>query len=163
MRSRCAAILGLILLVTAAACRPQHASVEPAASEIRIRDARVQLEIADTPAAQRRGLGYRDALAWNHGMLFRYERPRVVSIWMKGMRFDIDIVWLRDGRIVDMHWRAPHEPRDPLPTYVPREISDMVLEVPAGYAEAHGWRVGDEAELKIPTTSLQSEKPPGDS
>ena len=162
MRFRCVAILGLILLL-AAACQPQHASVEPATSEIQIRGAQVQLEIADTPAAQRRGLGYRDSLAWNHGMLFTYARPRVVGIWMKGMRFDIDIVWLRDGRIVDMHWRAPHEPQDALPSYVPREIADMVLEVPAGYAEAHGWRVGDEANLKIQAADAPKEEPPGGS
>ena len=149
MRTQSALALCLVLLVITTACRPQHTTEDPSASEVQIRDARVQVEIVDTPKTQQRGLGYRDELPWNHGMLFLFERPKSANIWMKGMRFDIDIIWIRDGRIVDMRWRAPHQPQGPLPTYRPKEIADRVLEVPAGYAEAHGWRVGDEVRFSL--------------
>ena len=115
---------------------------------ITIRNQRVELEVVETPQARKRGLAERDSLAWHRGMLFLYDKPEFAGIWMKGMRFDIDIVWLRDGRLVDMVWRAPHDPDDPLPVYRPRELADMVLEVPAGYAQALGWRAGDRAQIE---------------
>jgi uncharacterized membrane protein (UPF0127 family) len=30
------------------------------------------------------------------------------------------------------------------------ELSDTVLEVPAGYAQAHGWRRGDRVSMEVP-------------
>lgn len=115
---------------------------------VTIRDAVVNVEIVSTPAAKKKGLGQRDELKWNHGMLFVYDEPLILAMWMKGMRFDIDIVWIRDGRIIDMALRVPHEVEGPLPVYRPRETADMVLEVPAGYAWANGWKTGDPIQLQ---------------
>lgn len=120
----------------------------PAVDLVEIRDARIEIEIADDQEAQALGLGERETLPWNRGMLLVYEEPTRVAIWMKGMRFDIDIVWIRDGRIIDMTWRAPHATPEPLPVYYPREAADRVLEVPAGYAEAHGFRIGDRVRFE---------------
>lgn len=127
----------------------------PEVDVVEIRDAHVEVEIADSFEAKARGLGERDALAWGRGMLFVYSEASPVAIWMKGMRFDIDIVWIRDGRIVDMNWRAPHAAREPLPVYRPREAADFVLEVPAGYAEAHGFRIGDRVRFQGPATQTR--------
>jgi uncharacterized membrane protein (UPF0127 family) len=101
------------------------------------------VEVARTRAEQTLGLGERDSLAWDRGMLFVYDRPGFYGFWMKGMRFDIDIVWIRDGRIVDVTHRVPHRIESPLPTYHPPEVVDQVLEVPAGAAQARGWQRGD--------------------
>lgn len=147
------AVLALTLVAPALqACG--ESETEPLGPSLQIRGQRVALEVVRTPEAQRRGLGYRDSLAWDHGMLFPYdERPAFHSFWMQGMRFDIDIVWIRKGRIVDIAHRVPHPgPDDPSgngPTVRPREISDRVLEVPAGYAQAHGWRVGDPVSFDL--------------
>jgi len=109
----------------------------------------VEVEIVRTPAEQALGLGNRDSLAWDHGMLFVYDEPGFFSFWMKRMRFDIDIVWIRDGRVVGIAafvpW--PHEDPDRPATVRPPELVDTVLEVPAGYAQAHGWRRGDRVEV----------------
>jgi uncharacterized membrane protein (UPF0127 family) len=85
-------------------------------------------------------------------MLFEYDRPGFYSFWMRDVRFDLDLVWIRDGRIVDVHHRVP-APKDPtpegsLPTYRPRELADTVLEVSAGFAAAHGWQPGDRVEIE---------------
>ena len=135
-------ILGTVLALLVAC------SASPSGDRMSIRDASVTIEVVDTPAHQQRGLGGRDDLRWNSGMLFVYDTPGHVTMWMKDMRFDIDIVWIRESRIVDMAWRAPHAVPEPLPIYRPREPADTVLEVPAGYAEAHGWRIGDLVRLK---------------
>lgn len=118
-------------------------------SWIEIRGTRVELELAITQQEMALGLGKRDGLAWNHGMLFVYEDPGFYSFWMKDMRFSIDILWLRDGRIVEIYPRVPFYPGDPGPSLRPRSLADMVLEVPAGYSEAHGWKLGDKAKLHL--------------
>ena len=81
-------------------------------------------------------------------MYFPYERPGFYAFWMKGMRFSIDIVFLRDGRIVDLHPQVPFESGGNGPTIRPRELADAVLEVPAGYAAANGWQRGDRVRLE---------------
>jgi uncharacterized membrane protein (UPF0127 family) len=140
-------LLALAGLALGLACAPEAA--EPEAPTATIREAVVELEIARTPSEQALGLGNRNALAWNSGMLFLYDPPGFPSFWMKRMRFDIDIVWIRDGRIVGIADFVPYPREDPNnPVTVPApELVDAVLEVPAGYARAHSWRRGDRVEL----------------
>lgn len=144
-------LVALLVATFALACDSPvaHDAAAPDAW-ITIRDARVSTEVVITPAEQAKGLGYRDSLAWDHGMLFPYEEARFRGFWMKGMRFDIDIVWILDGRIVDISHRVPHvpSPEGPWPSYRPNSLVDQVLEVPAGYASSHGWRAGDRVEVE---------------
>src|SRR5262249_28055298 len=100
-------------------------------------------EVADTDARKQQGLSGRLALLAGHGMLFPYDEPGIQGFWMPDMHFDIDIVWIRAGRIVHIEADVPHAVSDPLPVYRPQEPADQVLEVPAGTAARFGWRVGD--------------------
>jgi len=115
---------------------------------LQIKGQRISVEIADTPKKQAKGLGERDSLAWDHGMYFEYSQPAFYAFWMKGMRFPIDIIWLRDGRIVGFEVNVPFETGGNGPTVRPRELVDAVLEVPAGYSAASGWRIGDPVQLE---------------
>lgn len=117
---------------------------------------RIVAEVARTAAEQSRGLGGRDGLAPGTGMLFPYTEARRWPFWMKDMRFDIDIVWIRDGRIVDISRFVP-APRagassavETLRTFEPAEPADTVLEVTAGTANARGWKVGDRVAVDPP-------------
>ena len=142
----------LLLMLSLSACNgpgsPSKASPEPE-GWITIAGQRVALEIARTPEEQRLGLGERDALAWNSGMLFLYDKPGFPRVWMKGMRFDIDIIWIRGDRIVEISQRVPHVPGQNGPVIGPRSLTDRVLEVPAGYAQSHGWREKQRVEIEI--------------
>jgi uncharacterized membrane protein (UPF0127 family) len=144
MTRRLRRLAAALLLAAAPACTPAD---PPHEAWVAVRGERIGVEIADTWEEQRRGLGGRDALGWDEGMYFLYREPAFLAFWMKGMRFDIDIVWIRDGRIVDVTERAPHDVPEPLPFYRPAEMADAVLEVPAGAARARGWRIGDRVEL----------------
>ena len=115
---------------------------------LEIRGRRISVEIADTRENQALGLGERDSLAWDHGMYFEYEQPAFYAFWMKGMRFSIDIVWLRNGRIVGFETNVPFERGGNGPTVQPRELIDAVLEVSAGYSAANGWQIGDLVRLE---------------
>jgi uncharacterized membrane protein (UPF0127 family) len=95
------------------------------------------------------GLGGRDGLPDGLGMLFVYPAAGPHAFWMKGMRFDIDILWIDGDHIVDIAARVPHAVPPPLPTYRPRVPADHVLEVTAGTAEARGWRIGDAVRIEL--------------
>jgi uncharacterized membrane protein (UPF0127 family) len=133
----------LLLSVTTACSLGSGEASTPDDAWIEIRGQRVSLEIVDTPGKQAKGLGERDSLAWHHGMYFEYEKPGFYAFWMKGMRFSIDIVWLRDSRIVDLDANVPFEKGGNGPTLRPSVLVDAVLEVPAGYSAASGWQIGD--------------------
>jgi uncharacterized membrane protein (UPF0127 family) len=142
--------LALLALCFLCSCEAVGDEAAAADAHVTIRGARVAAEVVVSLEDQQRGLGYRDSLAWHHGMLFEYERPAFLSFWMKGMRFDIDIVWIREGRVVGLSQRVPHvaSPDGPWPPVRVDTLSDAVLEVPAGYASAHGWRVGDRVTIE---------------
>jgi hypothetical protein len=141
--------LALSLSLGLGACLGETADAEaPAEAWVTIRGHTVGVEIADTPQEQALGLGERDALSWDRGMLFPYAKPAFYAFWMKGMRFSIDIIWILGDRIVDMDLNVPFEPGGNGPTLRADSLVDGVLEVPAGYAQAQGWRIGDRVVIR---------------
>jgi len=109
----------------------------------------VTVELARTPEQQVRGLSGRPGLKAGHGMLFVYDRPQAVGIWMKDMRFPLDIIWIRAGRIVAIEKNAPPLAPDG-PNRVYTAIADLVLEVAAGLADRQKIRVGDSVQTTLP-------------
>jgi len=122
---------------------------EPVHGHVTIGQRELTIEVARTRAEQALGLGRRDSLSWGHGMLFLYDEPGFPGFWMKDMRFPIDIVWIRDDRIVDISHHVPFEPGGNGPTVRPGQLTNRVLEVSAGYAQVNGWRVGDRVTLEL--------------
>lgn len=103
------------------------------------------VEVAVTPADKEKGLGARNSIAPDHGMLFIYQNKDRYGYWMKGMRFPLDYIWLDGNRIVDL---TPDVPAPATPTEAPVELApkspvDKVLEVNAGVIAQTGIKVGD--------------------
>lgn len=146
-------LLSLALFLSlGAGCIPTDSEPTPVATDadfafVAIRNQQVAVEIVSTPKEQALGLGERDSLAWDRGMYFTYEQPGFYAFWMKGMRFSIDIVWIRSGRIVQIDSNVAFERGGNGPTVRPRSLVDAVLEVPAGYSTAKGWKIGDRVAL----------------
>lgn len=98
----------------------------------------IRLELAITETEKEKGLGYRDSLSGDAGMLFVYDHPDRYGFWMKGMRFPLDFIWIDGNRIVDLSQNIP------VPyTLSPRVPVDKVLEVNAGVIESLGIHIGD--------------------
>ena len=110
---------------------------------------RVSVDVVDTPELRARGLSGRPGLAPEEGMLFLFEAPRIQSFWMKDMRFEIDILWIRDGRIVGItpNVPLPKSPRE-LPRYPSPVPCDVVLEIRAGAARRWGLLLGDSVRVE---------------
>lgn len=110
-------------------------------------DARIAAEVASTEQEQERGLSGRAGLSEGKGMLFVFGGEGRRGIWMKDMRFPIDIVWAnQDGVIVTIeHAVSP----DTYPTsFYPSSPAAYVLELPAGYAQAHAIAIGGQIVVK---------------
>jgi hypothetical protein len=131
-----------ILAVTALLLRYQQAGF--GAGEVTIGDnLAVAVEVAASDATRERGLSGRNRLETGHGVLFLFAQPAKYSFWMKDMRFPIDAIWIRDGKIVDLSIGIqPPQTDEEVPlSFSPIEAADAVLEVPAGFAAEHGLRL----------------------
>lgn len=101
------------------------------------------VEVARTEVEITQGLSNRTALG-SDGMLFVIDPPRIPSFWMKGMSFPLDIIWIRNGKIIKIDHGVPvfmQQVVNP-PTYQPPSAVDHVLELPAGVAKTLGFKVG---------------------
>lgn len=97
----------------------------------------VRVDLATTAAERAQGLSGREGLAADEGMLFVFTQDGDYSFWMKDMRFAIDIVWIdAQGAVVTIQ-RAVSPSTYPS-SFAPTAPSRYVLELPSGYAAAHG-------------------------
>lgn len=112
----------------------------------------VTAEIADTTETRSRGLMYRETLPDDHGMLFVYPSPRVVSFWMKNTPLPLDIAYIReDGTIVGVRAMEPESLRShPSPSAVP-----YALEMNQGWFSEHDIGIGDRVGNLPPTESAR--------
>ncbi len=107
---------------------------------------RVRVTIADTPDARWLGLGGREALAPDEGMLFVFPVADRYGFWMKDMKFSIDIVWINDaGTIIDIETDV--SPASYPTSFTPEAPARYVLEVPAGFTKVYTVQKGDRVEL----------------
>ncbi len=112
-----------------------------------VNEARINVLVADTPEERAAGLSGYPGLPDDAGMLFVFGEPTRPSFWMKGMRFSLDIIWIRDGTVAQIAAAVqpppPNTPDDQLPRYQSDEPVTHVLELPAGAAARYGITVGD--------------------
>lgn len=109
------------------------------------------LVVANSPASITQGLSGRNQIGAD-AMLFILPQPQIATFWMKGMLFDLDFVWLYQGKVVEITPKALHpQPGvtdDYLKIYSPHEVVDEVLEFPAGQAALSQIKPGDQLEIK---------------
>lgn len=92
-----------------------------------------------------KGLSGRNYLEENRGMLFIGNRDKKghSQIWMRGMKFSIDIIWIAKGKIVHIAENAAPSTKKVIPTYGFIGYCDYELEVKAGFVKRHGIEIGD--------------------
>lgn len=107
------------------------------------------VEIADTTETQRIGLMGRTELPWDRGMLFIWDSPFRVSMWMKNTLIPLDFIFVReDGRIAWItHNVPPCPPVGDCPGYGSPVPVSMVLEIAGGLSQELGLRIGDRLVL----------------
>ncbi len=113
-------------------------------SRIRVGSAQVLAEVARTEVERERGLMFRKSLDDGEGMLFVFDKDEQLAFWMKNTIIPLSLAYIAyDGtirQIVDL------EPRSLATVQAERSVR-YALEVPRGWFDRAGVRVGDKADL----------------
>ena len=110
----------------------------------------IPVEVARTEEEVSRGLSFRPTLPEDQGMLFIFPTPEIQTFWMPGMQFPLDIIFIREGRIVEIRPNIPPPAAtNGIPAIVrSRAAADGVLEINAGKAEEWGLNPGMEVTTR---------------
>lgn len=110
-------------------------------------EARFAIEVADDDAERAQGLMHREHLPSAAGMLFVYDRPQVLSFWMRNTLIPLDLIFIdQTGAVQNIHHSA--QPLDETPILGGSDLTH-VLEINGGLAKAMGITVG--TVLRHPT------------
>lgn len=115
------------------------------------------VEVAATPAQRALGLSSRPELTTD-GLWLQWPTADAHPIWMRDMRFPLDLVWLdRDLRVITIARDASPCPDDSCPLLFPASAdATSVLELAADRAAGLGLRPGTALRrvLSVPPSSL---------
>lgn len=125
---------------------------KPVFKTLQIKEAKLKVEIADTQPKRNKGLGGRQNLASDEGMLFIFPKADKHQFWMKGLTFPLDFVWIREDKVVDLLQNVqpspPNTPDSALSRYGSKEDADKVLEVNAGTIQRLDIKTGDAIKIE---------------
>lgn len=120
------------------------AVANPATKEItlRLRNIKLEAELARTETERARGLSNRASLGEFKAMLFVFPEPTIPRFWMRDTNFPLDIIWIDEKlKIIGIeHNLSP----DSFPNTVsPARKVPYVLEVNGGLTNDYNIQVGD--------------------
>lgn len=102
-------------------------------------------EIATTDRQRQNGLMYRKIMAKDAAMLFRWQYPQPISMWMKNTYISLDMIFIdAKGQVVNIARRTTPLSLETVSSNGP---ASAVLEVVAGTADAIGLKAGDKVNL----------------
>jgi hypothetical protein len=104
-------------------------------------DHRFDIEVVNTEQERARGLMYRRSLPQNGGMLFLYDPPQHIVMWMKNTFIPLDMVFIaRDGTVHRIESNAEPFSTDRIASGA---VVLGVLELNGGAAQRIGLKPGD--------------------
>jgi uncharacterized membrane protein (UPF0127 family) len=109
---------------------------------VRVNDVPLSVEVADTPAAREKGLSGQSGLDDSEALLMIFDTPDYYRIWMKDMRFPIDVIWIgEDFKVVDVV--RSMQPDSYPQIFEPQSPAKYVLETKAFFTNIAGVNIGD--------------------
>lgn len=101
----------------------------------------LQVEIADDDEKRMRGLMFRTDLPQNSAMLFVFERPRMITMWMRNTPLPLDMLFLDEQGIVkNIHKNAQPFSESLISSGIE---ASFVVELHAGDSDRLGIQKGD--------------------
>ena len=109
----------------------------------------IDVEIAETAQEQFAGLSGRDSICEDCGMVFIYDQAKIQKFTMRGMKFPLDMIFIRDGKVTEIVSNVAFPQSGELPVNInSRDPADMVLEVNAGFAKRNSVPTGQSIVLQ---------------
>lgn len=129
---------------------PKFPSFSTQGASARINDQQFSLYVARTPEEITKGLAGFNSLAQNSGMVFPFDHPDYFMFWMKDINIPIDIIYLRDNKIVTIYPNMqPSKDSKTWQIVRPLVPSDTVIEINAGLSQKYQFKVGDVIQLAL--------------
>lgn len=127
-------------------------------TKVTINNHAFSVAIAKSSKDKQVGLSSRASLGKDEGMIFSFGTPDYYHFWMKNMKFPIDIIYIKDRKIVTILDNVPVPTTNPdnPETYQPTEAADTVLEIGAGVAKQYGIKVGDSVTIDAKNEDLRN-------
>ncbi len=154
---------GIVFLMIAAigalpGCQPSDTPVEGGIEEVEIGGRTFALELSMTPASRTLGLGGRESVPADGGMLFVFPDAQLRSFWMYGCLTAIDIAFVDPiGYVTAIHTMPAEAPRgesesdfayrERLPGYSSRYRAQYAVELAPGMFESLGIKEGDRLSI----------------
>ncbi len=133
--------LTLIPILIIASCIKEKKKI----TKVRINQKILTVEIAETEEKRKKGLSHRKKLPENYGMLFIFDKPQIVSFWMKDTSIPLSIAFITSNftiiQIDDM------EPYDVFTIHRSIMPVKYALEVKKGWFRENNIKIGDKIEI----------------
>ncbi|MFA5029550.1 MAG: DUF192 domain-containing protein [Patescibacteria group bacterium] len=111
---------------------------------------KIRVGLAITAAEREKGLSGLASMADDEGLLFVFDSYNRPYFWMNGMRFPLDIIWIRDDKVVGWEKNLlPPEKGAKAVYYQAPELVNHALEVNAGWAEKNHLKIGAEVKIEL--------------
>jgi uncharacterized membrane protein (UPF0127 family) len=152
----CRSLLVLVVvaavLLTAPVCGQELSEAGNHLTHLTVGDVPVTAEVVSTPEKLYLGLSHRPGVPAGRGMLFLLDKAALHAFCMRDMLFSIDIIWIAAGKVVGIDANLSPSYQGIVAPPVPVRL---VLEVPGGFAEGHGIKVGNPVRLQLPGVDSQ--------
>lgn len=154
LRLACLSLSCLLLATSCSKAAPTTTANTNYQTPLLVGNRKILVAVANTDAERQLGLSYQNSINDSQGMLFDFSASTTPAFWMIGMKFNLDLVWITDGKIVgitpNVPAPVPGTPSSRLPLYYPPVPIDHVLEVNAGWCQRYDIHVGDNVNYSFP-------------
>jgi len=116
-------------------------------AQVIIKNSIWEAEVAKTPKAREKGLAGREYLGVDRGMLFVFEELGYYTFWMRDMEISIDIIFIKDNKVVDLVARTPVPTNGKVFSYTPTKEINYVFEIRPGSINRYGIGIGDTVKI----------------
>ena len=118
---------------------------------IKIGEKNYNLEVVKSEEDLQKGLSKFEDISDNQGMLFIFDTPGRWNIWMKDMKFNIDIIFLNEkNEVVSLFKNVKFETHENVyqyRRYQPDYDSKYVIELKEGEIEKNKIKIGDKIDF----------------
>jgi uncharacterized protein len=95
-------------------------------------DCLFKVEVVNDDFSHYQGLSNRDSLCPDCAMLFLFPEADNLRFVMRNMNFPLDIIFIKNGKVLNYYQNALPEGSSPQKTYSSADLADTVLELNAG-------------------------------
>jgi uncharacterized membrane protein (UPF0127 family) len=109
---------------------------------------RIFINVAKTITERKIGYSGHQPIGYNEGLLFEFEKAAIHPFWMKDMLFNLDFIFIKNNKIVDIleNIPAPKNNQGVTEYVYSKKPFNKVLEVKGGFVDKYKVNIGDKVD-----------------